>query len=347
MKSLAIVPFALILAACGPTMTGGGDDDDDDDDTIDSGSPPGTPDGGGGPPPEFIDAAVCDQTVPVSVTVVGDPPDMLLIVDKSGSMQEPLDIFMPFVTKWSVMRTALANVVAAKDDQINFGLMLYPSDAECGPGSVSVPIAPLNAAPITSVVNGTSPNGATPTHTTVDAARAHFASIPVNPDGRFALLATDGLPNCNGMPDVSSLSETVAAIAALAADGVPTFVVGFGASITSDPSALNMMAAAGGTGMPYSASSPAELEMALDLISGMVVVPSCTYELADVPNDPSLLSVTFDGVPVPRSPSHTNGWDYDPTTNTITFYGTACDELQSGTVASVHVDYGCGGPVID
>jgi hypothetical protein len=50
---------------------------------------------------------------------------------------------------------------------------------------------------------------------------------------------------------------------------------------------------------------------------------------------------------VPRDPNHTSGWDYDALTNSITFYGATCDQLQSGTVSSVRVDWGCAGPVVN
>src|SRR5688572_6468257 len=99
--------------------------------------------------------------------------------------------------------------------------------------------------------------------------------------------------------------------------------------------------------MYYQANSPDQLQMALQQISGQVSVPSCTFELTSAPDDPSRLAVSVNGNPVPRSASHTTGWDYDATTNTITFYGPSCSELQSGTVTEVHVDYGCGGPVVD
>lgn len=343
--SKTIAALCLAIAACGPTAGFG----------IDAGPGGGHADGGGGAAKpdadhhttEFVDAAVCDQTVPVSVQIVGDPPDMLLVVDKSGSMSAPLDIFMPFTSKWSVMDTALNDVLAAKQDQINFGLELFPSDDTCGAGMMGLGVAPHNASPITAALGVVVPGGATPTHTSMDAALAYFDSIPVNPNGRYVLLATDGQPNCaGGDPNTASIAESIAAIGALHAAGINTFVIGFGSVLTADPTTLMSMATAGGTAMYYSASSPAELTAALNAISGMVIVPSCTYMLSGPPADPSLLAVSIDGVPIPRDPSHTTGWDYDPGTNTITFYGDTCTQVQSGSVMSLHVDYGCGGPVI-
>ncbi len=53
-----------------------------------------------------------------------------------------------------------------------------------------------------------------------------------------------------------------------------------------------------------------------------------------------------DGPLIPRNEARTSGWDYDEATNTITFYGAECDQLQSGSVGEVNVDFGCPGPLI-
>jgi hypothetical protein len=194
-------------------------------------------------------------------------------------------------------------------------------------------------------------SGATPTHTSLDAARAYYGAIPVNPIGRYVLLATDGLPNCGPpLPDggtEETIDETVAAVQALHDAGIITYVLGFGMDLTGDPTALSRMATAGGTGMPYSATSAAELDMALDAIAAEITPASCTIELDGPTRDPMLLRVSFDGgALIPRNPAHTSGWDYDPATNTITFYGAECTALQSGSVVGVDVDFGCPGPLI-
>jgi hypothetical protein len=287
---------------------------------------------------------------------------MLLTVDISGSMCTPLiESFPPsMITKLSIMKDALDGLVDGYEARINFGLMLFPGDNACGAGTVRNDIAPRNATPIKSTLNGLTLDffgcafahqGATPTHLSLDAARGYYETLPVNPIGRFVLLATDGLPNCGPpIPDggtEETVDETVAAITALQAAGIDTYVLGFGADLSGGGDALNRMATAGGTGTPYSARSDAELRTALDTIAAGIIPPSCTVELDGPVRDPRLFQVSFDGgALIPRDESHASGWDYDPATNTITFYGADCDRVQSGAVASIDVDFGCPGPLI-
>ncbi len=330
------VLFSVALAACDGFIGGAGE--------VTGGVDGGA--GGGGGNNEFIDAAVCDQVEPVQISEV-PPPDLMLVVDKSGSMAEPLGTGEQ---KWQVMRNALTTVVAQYETGINFGLMLFPADDTCAAGNVLTGIAPLNSAAISASLNSTVPNGGTPTHTTMQDALAYYTGIPVNPQGRYVLLATDGQPNCRDIADPTSptITESIAAIQNLNANGILTFVLGFGDGINSDPGTLQAMATAGGTMDYYAANSPAELQAALEAIAGEINVQSCTFVLEEIPEDVDELGVFFDDVAVPRNPSHTDGWDYDPATNSITFYGPSCDALRGGAVGEVRVDYGCGGgPVVN
>jgi hypothetical protein len=124
--------------------------------------------------------------------------------------------------------------------------------------------------------------------------------------------------------------------------GIQTFVVGFGSSV--DPGELADMAEAGGTARAddppyYQADDDASLMEALMSIGGGVL--SCSFELSSVPPDAGLLFIYFDEREIARDTTHTNGWDYDPETNQITFYGEACDDLQAGRVGDLVVSYGC------
>src|SRR5689334_21958800 len=118
--------LAAFLIACGPPPKGngnGGDDGDDDgsgavdaDTTIDGDFTP-------------VDGMTCGaQQANIGVMNLGDPPDMLVVLDRSGSMTEPTGIAFPPPTKWTDMRNALKTTVMAKQSQIKFGLLEFPND---------------------------------------------------------------------------------------------------------------------------------------------------------------------------------------------------------------------------
>ena len=303
----------------------------------------------------------CNSMTPVMNEIIGDPPDMLIILDISGSMCEPVN-GIGGMTKMAIMKTALETLVSTFDARINFGLMKFPGDRNCGTGVIANPIMDHNASAITTTLeaipSGMFPcslqaGGNTPTFLAMAAAQSYFASIPVNPVGRYALLATDGLPNCGAMQSDGSTAptddQTVAAVQALHTAGVQTFVLGFGSGFAGAGGAatLNRMAVAGGTGTPYNARSATELTTALNAIAAGIVPASCTIQLEGTARNPLLFQVRFDGGPlIPRDQSHSSGWDYDTGTNTITFYGSECSTVESGTIVSIDVDYGCPGPLI-
>lgn len=318
---------ALLAAACtsggGGDITGGGGDDADG---ADGGAGGGADDG-------------CQQVEPIQVAT-GDPADLLLVVDKSGSMDDPLETGQ---FKWPVMRDALTTVVEQYQNGIRFGLMLYPNDAECAPGSVRAPVAMQNAPAITGELDDTYPDGGTPTHTTIAAAGAYYAGVS-SPGERYVLLATDGEPNCGDPNDneAPTVSESISAIQGLAGDGIMTFVLGFGGTINNYPDTLRAMAEAGGTGDYFAANSPEELATALDAIAGEVGLPSCSFRLERTPESASELTVYQDDELVSQDPSHQAGWDWSSTTNTLTFYGAACDAILGGQTDNVRIQFACG-----
>ncbi len=321
-----VAPLALALStACG-SIGGGGD--------VTGGNGDGADGGGGGP----VDTE-CQQVEPMQMPT-GDPADLFLVVDKSGSMEDPLETGQD---KWPVMRDALTTVVQQYENGIRFGLMLYPNDGECGAGSVGSQLAMQNAASITGQLSTTYPEGGTPTHTTIAAAGSYYASV-TSPGARYVLLATDGEPNCGDPNDdeAPTVTESIAAIEALAGDGINTFVLGFGGNVNNYPATLQAMAAAGGTGDYFAANSPEELAAALGAIAGEVGLPSCSFRI-ERDADGTDLTVYQDDELVGQDPAHQDGWDYDPGTNTVTFYGPACDAILGGQTDNVLIQFGgCG-----
>ena len=321
---LSILTFTSCAAEIGEP--GGGDDNSDNGDCADEFCPQ----------PDATPEVSCDEVRAIEIEEP-EPPDLLLVVDRSGSMGSNAG----GAEKWATMRDALGVALAENIDEINFGLMLYPQSGSCGAGEVSTPVGPGSNDAINATLQQTDPDGLTPTHSSLENALTYYESTTVNPNGRYVLLATDGKPNCTS----NSEQKSVNAIAALYTADIPTFVLGFGSGV--DASTLQEMADAGGQSQYYSANSPTELEAALAAIASNVALPECEFSLGEVPADPTRLRLYFDDVEVARSSLHTDGWDWDETTNTLTIYGTACDELQSGTVDVTRVDYGCQGTQID
>jgi Mg-chelatase subunit ChlD len=294
-------------------------------------------DGGGGP--GGVDDE-CHQVEPIQMAT-GDPADLLLVVDKSGSMDDPLGTGE---RKWPVMRDALTTVVEQYQNGIRFGLMLYPNDGECAAGSVRAPMGIGNAGAITGELGNTSPDGGTPTHTTLAAAGSYYAGV-TSPGDRYVLLATDGEPNCGDLADseAPTVTESIDAITSLRGSNIMTFVLGFGGSVNNHPDTLQAMADAGGTGDYFAANSPAELAAALGAIASEVGLPSCSFRLERTPMSGSDLIVYQDDQMVSQDPSHQSGWDWDPGTNTLTFYGSDCDAILGGQTDSVTIQFGgCG-----
>jgi hypothetical protein len=354
MRVLAVLALAFLIPACGPSSQGDGDDDG-------SGDGGGTGTGTGvDATTDLTDADLTDsscgaQNTPIAVENLGDPPDLLIVLDRSGSMSSPIPTFPPnFTSKWMIMRDALNGLAADLQDNIRFGLAEFPTNDDCdvtSPGAVRVPIDLDQAPEIMSYFTSRSPNGNTPAHLGLQAALTHYNSITANPAGRYVLFATDGEPNCAADAATAS-AATVSAVTALASAGIKTYVLGFGGGFVDD-SVLNNSAVAGQVPRPggpphyYRANSAAELQTVLDQIAGGIIVPSCSYALASLPPNPDDVTVTLDGQVVPRSTMHTNGWDYHPDSMTITFFGTYCQQIESGAVANVSFVYGCPGPVID
>ena len=276
--------------------------------------PPGTPPPGT-PPPGSME---CESTTPIEFEM-GGSPDLLLVIDGSGSMLDPLSpMFDPsdplgslFAEreKWAIMDEALRSLVDTYDDRLNLGATIYPIDEYCGVGPIRAECLPNNASTVKSILDSDRPTVPdtrfTPTHLALDGARNYFTSRAVNPDGRYVLLATDGIPNCADEPSTPSADESVAAVAALAAEGIPTYVVGFGdiAADVSDRGVLQRMATAGATGHSFfEARSPETLNAAFESIAAELIPPPCQIALSGPPRDPALLRVSFDRVLVPRDP---------------------------------------------
>ena len=290
-----------------------------------------------GAPPVSDPPQVCDEAVTITFEQRTAVPDILLVVDKSGSMGDPL-VNGNVTSKWDVMRSAVANIVSNKGDKVNFGLMLFPWTNNCNDGQVRVTPGLNNVGPILQEMNSVGPGGSTPTHQSIKRARDYYDGQPVNPDGRIVLLATDGYPYC------STVNQSVTAIQELAQRNIQTYVLGFGFG-SADINGLTQMAVAGTTGQVYSADSPDQLSFTLDSILGEVTTPSCNFELQETAEDDADINISVNGVELVRDDP--NGWSFDSTTNTVTLLGASCEAVKAGGADGIAVDLGCEGAIVD
>jgi hypothetical protein len=285
------------------------------------------------------------------------PPDILLIQDKSGSMNDAADGSCTgncgANSKWSQTTAALMQVLTTTDANVNWGLKYFasPNGGACGVNAgADVAIAANNSAAINNSLGRTTPGNSTPTRLAVNAGAAYMGTVnDANP--KFLLLATDGLPNCapncGNNCQASDMAGAVQAVSDALNAGFPTFVVGIATS--SDPTSdatLNQMAMMGGkpqaNGPPYyyPVASQQQLVDALNAI--VVIAGTCVFTIPSPPNndtDQMHIGVQVNGTEINHDTSHANGWDYTGT-NQVTVYGSSCDAIMAGT-ATVQIVFKC------
>jgi hypothetical protein len=275
--------------------------------------------------------------------------DVVVVLDRSGSMGERSGGGAGAATKWDDAAAAVKATVAGSST-LSWGLKLFPTGAqrcEASP-TVEVPVSGSSAAAIRTAIDlagppmGTLGEG-TPTAAAVQAATAYLRSLAFS-FPRSIVLATDGAPTCQGdRSDPRDDARAIAAIEQAAAAGFKTYVIGI-ATAAADHDTLNRMAEAGGTPRPgatryYRAGNRAELTAALDTITASLI--TCVFPLANRPPDPGFVTVTVGGKPIPRDPSHAQGWDYISGNSAIQVYGMACESLKTATARDAGIFYGC------
>lgn len=164
-------------------------------------------------------------------------PNVMIVVDRSGSMYDTPDGAAEGKSKYEVARDTIQTVLASYGGSIRFGICLFPWGFECEKGLILVMAGDNTAEKIILAMDrpDSQPNGATPIGDTLNA----LAKEPLlHETGRrnFVLFITDGGETCDGDP--------VGATKALHDSGVGVFVVGFGSGVDAD--VLQSMANSGG-----------------------------------------------------------------------------------------------------
>jgi hypothetical protein len=241
------------------------------------------------------------------------------------------------------------------------GLALYTShggslNGGTCPELTQVPIAANNYAAINMTYQAAVPQNDTPTPESIAAVAKELVN---EPDPKYILLVTDGLPDTCTDPDANAANSTAArqaaandasvkAAQAAYAQGIGLFIVGVSADIA--PAHLQAMANAGmgkdpATTPPnaakyyVAASSQAELAMQLTGIIGSV--RSCVVHLGGVVDlaHASSGTVILDGVPLVYNDP--NGYRLNNASE-LEVLGTACEKIKTdskGLSISFPCDY--------
>jgi hypothetical protein len=310
--------------------------------------------------------------MPRSIVATQNVPNMYFVLDHSGSMVDH--------DKWTTMREVVSQLMTQLGSNAQFGATMFPQPGtdSCDPAVEVLPLQPGDSTGklANALLQATeaAPTGGTPTAQTLADLLPELSGFP---GSTFAILATDGGANCD--PNIScSLDQctlnidatdmqcqpstapnccqpsigggtgcldtqaTVAAVTALKAAGVPTYVIGIEGSAPYE-AMLNQLAEAGGTARetaPFyyrvDSTDASALEAALAQVAAKITA-TCQVTLATAPTDLTTLSVHEGGQAVPEDP--TNGWTVSGTT--LTLHGTSCQQLLAGTALGLTVTDGC------
>ncbi len=288
----------------------------------------------------------CDVQMATLKPVV---PNMMLVLDKSGSMltlwDHDANVNTPSITRWNSLYQVVETVTGKFNDKVNFGANLFPnksaqqvynSNACLVNANVEIKVKAKNQAAILAGIpaaNTMAIFGGTPAAAGMTSALAHLKTLPADVP-RAVLLVTDGAANC-GMglmppPLFEKYDQNVHTIVgdAYTVDKIPTYVIGINTLNVQSNAAqdgspdninpftkLNELAVLGGTPKNdpnekfYNADNQIELGAALDAVIADAL--SCVIPLNPPPDKPEFTQVKINGVKVPKVNSCAeNGWVY-------------------------------------
>jgi len=194
----------------------------------------------------------------------GKCPNIHIILDRSGSMSSP----MGTGTRWSVAKSNLAAALDTLDGKAPVGLTIFPNLA-C---DSETPVRPayFTKPQILTALERKGPDGSTPSGTAVRDVAA-LAELHDPDRQQYIILITDGGPGCGGEPDTPTGTTSEIRKALMQSPSITTFVIGVGTLSSSEVSALNQMADAGGRPNPgatkyYPATTSAEMSSSLGAV---------------------------------------------------------------------------------
>jgi hypothetical protein len=302
-------------------------------------------------------------------------PDLYFVLDASGSMQEE--------SKWTNVQSAVATLITELGPRALFGAAVFPTQGAdpCAVGSEVMPVQTGDSQGSTASVflaaTSLTPVGGTPTASTLAALTPELSSFP---QVTFAILATDGGPNCDaalscsavtctsnmdgvqgcptggppnccdpttGIGGLGCLDGTAAtqAVSSLRAAGVQTFVMGIPGSAPY-AAVLDDLALAGGVARSsepyYYAVDTADTGALGSALAEIAAqaTASCSFTLTHPPDQPDEVNVVVGGSVVPLDDSD-GGAEWTLQGTKLTLLGSTCEAIQTGRALSVQVLEGC------
>jgi hypothetical protein len=304
--------------------------------------------GGGGITPDAGELTA-DASCGVSMYSVSSTPDLLILLDKSLSMNDSPGSGTG--SKWVQMTAAINQVVADPALTAWWGLKFFGDGTGlCGVGAGAAVAPAAGSAPaIATAIAANMPATSTPTRPALTAAGAYLRGL-TDPNPKYIILATDGLPTCAAGSTNTQATDAPGAEQAVSDQltaGTKTYVIGIATSGDATATAtLTQMAANGGTGSPYfPVSNTADLVTALSTIQGQT--RGCVFPLGQVPPNPDNILVKADGANIPKDTTNTSGWNYVSSAMTsVQIFGSYCTDYMNMTTADVQVILGCGIPLV-
>jgi hypothetical protein len=312
----------------------------------------------------------------VTITPTRSIPNVMFLVDQSGSMRDPVCSPGGVGTcpnnppdRWEAAHGAITTIVQELQSIVGFGLTTYHSNgggsvpAQCPVLETEVAIAMDNFSSIDSNYESSFPGGGdTPTGESIDAVVDAIQGASLPGDGPTILvLATDGEPDTcavpnpqEGQPEAVAAATNACAAQNGACTGIQTYILSVGDDVGQDH--LQDMANVGiglaedgseGNAEFWVGLNPNQLTIAFrDIISASI---SCDIQMdeqfANTMQACNEGDVRLDGVALPCS--QTDGWRVKPEVNdVIELVGSACVTLRSGDV-TFSATFPCGAIVVE
>ncbi len=312
-------------------------------------------DSGSAPDANLNDSGTCDSVrVSADVKMVTVPGNVLMIFDRSGSMQTDWN----GKPRWQAAGGAMVSALTPVQDQLTVGAVFFPDDdamLSCGVSSITSATQldfQAGAQAVTKMQTGRSGGapmyqpglGQTPTLEALKVADAALASAALT-GSTSVIVVTDGDPNCNW-----DQTMAVSLVTSWAGHGIKTYVLGVPGVGGTGEATLNEVAKAGGTTQYIAASDAASLQTVMHQIVAQTVsvkLDTCAIVLGAAVATPSELHMVITDATIDYEVPHkwsgdaTASWNLAGDGQTVNIVGNLCTKLEAGTYEALRFEQGC------